>query len=212
MNIFSLFNQLLSITILSLWSLLPPIFHPPVSSNQYPATRVVAPAGKQIVVIPKSPTTKAIQTSQPVPWGTTEKLGPGLYRTYVANDPAMGTPEEILRALNNYRKSHNAGELQTDTSLCQLALRRAQEQDKVSNLDGHKGFSDYMADQNHWKELNVTAIGENASYGYVLSGVHLIEWIFDSDIEHRENQLNPNWNLACAGTSGATVDIIFGKR
>ena len=69
-----------------------------------------------------------------------------------------------------------------------------------------------MADPNHWKELNVTAIGENASYGYVLSGVHLIEWIFDSDIEHRENQLNPNWNLSCAGISGVTVDIIFGKR
>ncbi len=153
-----------------------------------------------------------IQTSQPVPWGTTEKLGPGLYRTYVANDPTMGTPEEILRALNNYRKSHNTGELRSDAGLCQLAQKRAEEQEKLGNLDSHKGFSDYMADPNHWKELNVTAIGENASYGYVLSGVHLIEWIFDSDIEHRENQLNPNWNLSCAGISGVTVDIIFGKR
>jgi len=161
-----------------------------------------------------APTTKtqAIQTSQPVPWGTTEKLGDGLYRTYVANDAQMGSSEEILNALNNYRRSHNSRELSSDQGLCTLALRRAQEQEKLGNLDEHKGLISYMDDPNHWKELNVNAIGENASYGYTLSGVHLIEWVFDSDVEHRTNQLNPDWSLGCAKTAGVTVDIIFGKR
>lgn len=124
----------------------------------------------------------------------------------------MGTPAEILQALNSYRRSHNTGEVFSDDKLCSLAQTRAQEQDKLGNLDEHKGLITYMDDPRHWEELNVTSIGENASYGYVLSGVHLIEWVFDSDEEHRSNQLNPNWTLACAGVSRVTVDIIFGKR
>lgn len=124
----------------------------------------------------------------------------------------MSTPAEILIALNSYRKTHGAGELRSDDGLCKLAQMRAEQQKKSGTLDSHKGLVDYMNDENHWKELNITAIGENASYGYVLSGVHLIEWIFDSDEEHKSNQLNPQWNLACAGTSGVTVDIIFGRR
>lgn len=124
----------------------------------------------------------------------------------------MGTPEEILKALNSYRRVHGTGNLSSDENLCRLAQIRAENQEKISTLDAHKGLIEYMNDPDHWRELNITAIGENASYGYVLSGTHLIEWIFDSDPEHRENQLNPEWNLACAGISGVTVDIVFGKR
>ncbi|MCL4389791.1 MAG: hypothetical protein M1484_04810 [Patescibacteria group bacterium] len=151
-------------------------------------------------------------SSNPVPWGTTESLGNHLYRTYVGNDPAMGTPDEILTALNSYRRDHNVGSVQKDDNLCQLAQWRAQTQNQAGTLDGHKGLEDYMNDPNHWQELNIKAIGENASYGYVLSGVHLIEWVFDSDAEHRANQLNAQWDLACPATSGVTVDIIFGDR
>lgn len=152
------------------------------------------------------------QPSPSVPWGTTEKVGDHLYRTFVGQDSVMGTPDEILAALNSYRRNHGISNLQQDENLCHLAMRRAQEQDRISNLDAHKGLIDYMDDPNHWQELNIRAIGENASFGYVLSGVHLIEWVFDADVEHRDNQLNPNWNLACAGVSGTTVDIIFGQR
>lgn len=154
----------------------------------------------------------SVVTSAPVPWGTTEKIGPHQYRTFVGNDPAMGTPDETLFALNSYRRDHGAGPLSKDDGLCRLAQMRAGQQEKLGTLDGHQGLKDYMDDPKHWEELNVKAIGENASYGYVLSGVHLIEWVFDSDTEHRANQLNPQWNLACAGISGVTVDIIFGQR
>lgn len=211
---FDSFNHFISLLFLLLWSAISAVV--PV-----PATRLIATPSATLTATPAptkttlnvpTPKTQTIQTSQPVPWGTTEKLGEGLYRTYVANDPAMGTPAEILQALNSYRRAHNAGYVFSDDKLCSLAQSRAQEQDKLGNLDEHKGLIDYMADQSHWSYLNVTGIGENASYGYVLSGVHLIEWVFDSDEEHRENQLNPDWALACAGVSGVTVDIIFGKR
>jgi len=153
-----------------------------------------------------------IATSTPIPWGTTEKVGDHLYRTYVGSDETIGTPEEILQALNVYRRDHGQGDLQKYEPLCPLAQSRAQIQDAAGNLDSHKGLTDYMADNNHWGSLGITAIGENSSYGYILSGTHLIEWVFDADAEHRNNQLNPNWSLVCTGVSGKTVDILFGKK
>jgi uncharacterized protein YkwD len=178
-----------------------------------PPQKIILPSVKlqPPQVASPSPSIPLPQTRS-VPWGTTEKISEGLYRTYVGQDDKMGTPEEILIALSAYRKNHGVGEVRSDEKLCKLANWRAAEQEKMGTLDGHKGLSSYMDDPKHWEELNITAIGENASYGYILSGTHLTEWVFDADEEHRSNQLNPQWNLACAGISGVTVDIIFGKR
>lgn len=209
MNLVTLFNQILTSIILLVWSAISTLLPPPVPKRPTPSARKVVPTSA--LIAPVTPQ-KYIVTQTPVPWGTTEKIGEHEYRTYVANDPVMGTPTEILAALNSYRKIHGRGEVKSDDNLCKLATWRAQTQDKAGTLDGHKGLEEYMKDPKHWEELNVSAIGENASYGYVLSGTHLIEWVFDSDVEHRDNQLNPNWNLGCAGISGVTVDIIFGHR
>ena len=145
-----------------------------------------APGPQPSPVLPASPARldPAEQISEPVPnvpWGSTEKVGEHLYRTYVGRDERMGTPSEILSALNSYRRNHNQGELFSDEKLCSLAKMRAEEQEKMGKLDTHKGIEEYMKDPNHWKELNITALGENSSFGYVLSGVHLIEWVFDAD-------------------------------
>ena len=132
----------------------------------------------------------------------------------ITKDIAYGLKTSFAQAeylKEKYGFSH-ISQLQSDEKICSLANWRAQIQDKARNIDEHKGLIEYMNDPKHWQELSLTAIGENASYGYVLSGVHLIEWVFDADTEHRDNQLNPNWTLACAGISGVTVDIIFGKR
>lgn len=198
-RIISLFNQFLTALILFLWSFVPHKITPPIITA--PAAKLEASTSAVVTIPPPS-----------VPWGTTEKLGEHQYRTFVANDPTMGTPSEILVALNVYRHNHNVQSVRDDENICKLAQMRADQQQKLGNLDGHQGLIDYMNDQSHWSYLNITAIGENASYGYILSGTHLIEWIFDSDVEHRDNQLNPNWNLACAAVSGVTVDIIFGQR
>lgn len=202
-NLITIFNQLLASLLLFIWSFLPK-----------PAHQISTPTAK----LEKSASTSAtlsLPVAPPtpkVPWGTTEKLGPGQYRTYVGNDPKMGTPQEILDALNLYRKNHGVGQVRSDQNICILAQNRAIAQQKLGTLDDHQGLIDYMNDPKHWQELDIKAIGENASYGYILSGTHLIEWVFDSDVEHRDNQLNPKWNLACAATSGVTVDIIFGQR
>lgn len=167
-----------------------------------------------VIVTPseKIATVAALPRNDNIAWGTTDKIGDHIYRTYVGSDSIMGTPEEILNALNVYRKNHGQGQLQSDQKLCDLAQNRAIAQDKLGTLDSHKGLIEYMNNPDSWNQLGVTGIGENASYGYVLSGVHLIEWVFDSDSEHRENQLNPNWTLACAEVFGKTVDIVFGHR
>lgn len=150
------------------------------------------------------------KAKEDIPWGTTEKLDEHVYRTYVKNDEAMGTPDEILAALNNYRRNHRLSGVSSDDGICRLAQMRAEQQ--KNDLDVHKGFEEYFKNPAHWQELNITGVGENASIGYVQSGTHLIEWVFDADSEHRNNQLNPQWNLACAGISNTTVNIIFAKR
>lgn len=173
-----------------------------------PQKRLEIASPSAVLNMPQQPTIVDDNT----PWGTTEKVGEHLYRTYVGNDPRMGTPEEILTALNAYRANHHRSQLQLEPKLCPLAQKRAQDQSNQSGLDSHKGLTEYMNSPNSWQELNVTGIGENASFGYVLSGVHLVEWVFDADEEHRDNQLNPDWNLACAGVYRETVDILFGKK
>lgn len=160
----------------------------------------------------KSPNPSINSNSPKIPWGTTEKIGDHLYRTYVGQDEKMGTPEEILEALNYYRSNHGRSRLSLDEKLCKFSQIRADEQAKNNNLDSHKGFQDYLDDPKHWEELNFKSLGENASYGYILSGVHLIEWVFDADEEHRSNQLNHNWTHACVAISKTVVNVIFGQR
>jgi uncharacterized protein YkwD len=164
--------------------------------------------------LPKeAPINRATVSPTPkIPWGTTEKISDHTYRTYVGQDLKMGTPKEILEALNVYRKNHGRQTLSSDDKLCALAQWRADEQEKLGTLDTHKGLEDYLNDPKHWEELEEKAVGENTSYGYTLSGTHLIEWLFDADEEHRSNQLNPRWNRACAATSGVTVEVLFGEK
>lgn len=170
-------------------------------------------------LIPRNSESEAKSTSLPVnqstslpPWGQTEKIGDHLYRTHVGSDTQMATSDDIFNALNVYRTNHGIQSVGKDDKLCAFAQKRAQDQNLAGGLDTHKGFNDYMADSNHWDELNVHGIGENSAWNYQLTGTHLIEWVFDADQEHRDNQLNPAWTLACAGVSGKTVDVIFGRR
>lgn len=187
---------------------LPAPVTPPTQTITLPEKQLTNPVISDSQTIPLPPPA----SPSPIPWGTTEKIGDHLYRTYVGSDDKMGTPEEILAALNAYRINHSRPQLASDDKLCGFANKRAAEQNKASGLDSHKGFETYLDDPNHWVELNFKSLGENASFGYVLSGVHLIEWVFDADDEHRSNQLNPNWTHVCPAVSGTIVNIIFGQR
>lgn len=175
---------------------------PDLESTIYSSTPTPSPSPS--VVLTPTPTV--------LPWGTTEKLQEHIYRTYVGQDPALASPSEILEALNVYRKDHGRQTVSNDNKLCDLAKFRAEQQAKIDNLDEHKGLIEYLNDAKHWEDLGVKGLGENASWGYQLSGTHLIEWVFDADQEHRDNQLNPSWNRACVATSKLLVEILFADK
>lgn len=184
-------------------------FHLPPSSSvpkQLPSKFITvspppAPSPRPKIVTPKDPDS--------TPWGVIQKVGDHTYRIRVQNDPVMGTPEEILSALNTLRSRHNAQPLKTDPRLCDYAKSRAQHQNQLGQTDGHAGFIDFLENQDGFKKLGFARVGENSSYGYILSGVHLIEFVYMQSPEHNANQLDPAWDHACAGVAGLTTNLLF---
>jgi uncharacterized protein YkwD len=61
-------------------------------------------------------------------------------------------------------------------------------------------------------KLGFSSLGENSSYGYLLEGVHLIEWVYAGDAPHDNNQLNSEWSHVGIGVNGTATDLIFGGR
>lgn len=157
--------------------------------------------------------TKYVEVRPTIPWGTTEKLAEHTYRTYVGEDEIMSSVEELHNALNKYRANHGVQELFVSDQLCRIADFRIAQLDAIDGLDAHKGFKEYLSDGKNWENIpRFVSVGENNSYGYKLSGTHLIEWVFDADEEHRSNQMNPKWNRVCSRISGTIVEIIFGEE
>jgi len=182
-------------------------FHPlalpkltPVSKGGSPPT--TTPTPKPAVIIPKP-------VSDTDPWGVAIKVGEHTYKIKVQNDAVMGTPDEILQALNNLRSRNNIQLLKKDDRLCSYTQSRAEYQGKLGKTDVHAGFTDFLENQDGFRKLGYARVGENSSYGYTLSGVHLIEFVYMQSSEHNKNQLDPAWDHACAGTSGLATNLIF---
>lgn len=143
-------------------------------------------------------------------WGVAKQISERTWRMKVGQDQRMATAKEIFEALNVYRQRHGRNSLQWDDRLATYALSRAKYFTQIQNLDEHKGFEEYVRDENNLETLGFWLVGENASYGYKLEGVHLIEWVFAGDEPHNKNQLNPQWTHVGIGVDGYNVDIIFG--
>jgi len=143
------------------------------------------------------------------PWGVAIKIGEHTYKIKVQNDTVMGTPDEILQALNNLRARNNVQQLKKDDRLCSYTEVRAQYQNSLGKTDAHAGFIDFLENQDGFRKLGYARVGENSSYGYILSGVHLIEFVYMQSPEHNTNQLNPAWDHACAGASGYATNLVF---
>ena len=160
---------------------------------------------------PPAPATKYTYTypKDDQPWGVIQKVGDHTYTMRVQNDTVMTTREELLQAINNLRTKNGSQPLKTDTRLCQYTQERAAYQNQLGKTDAHAGFSDFLENQNGFEKLGFGHLGENSSYGYTLSGVHLVEWIYGSSPEHNSNQLNPAWDHGCAGVFNLTTNIIF---
>ncbi len=169
-----------------------------------PETKIVTPIQTKVV----NKVTKSLDDGQP--WGVAKQIDSVTWQMKVGQEAQMGTPSEILVALNNYRGRYGSSALNWDEKLADYAKSRAVYFNKIKNLDGHKGFVDFLNNQDGFSKLGFNQLGENASYGYKLSGIHLIEWIYAGDEPHNKNQLNNVWNYVGIGVDGTATALIFG--
>lgn len=145
-------------------------------------------------------------------WGIAEKVVGTQYgwSMKIENDFTMGTAQEIFFALNRYRLKKNRGELNWSGSLANFAQQRAESLTEKGGVDDHKGFREYIHNEDFRKTLGFSRVGENTSCGYRMTAVHMIEWIFAGDVPHDDNQLNEKWSDVGVGVSGTCVSLVFG--
>lgn len=144
------------------------------------------------------------------PWGVAKKIGEHTYTIKLGQDDHMGTPQEVLEALNRYRAQHSRGQLQWDDKLAPYAQTRADSFKSRGGTDEHAGLNDYLDHQDGFVKLGFNQIGENSYFGGPLNGVHIIEWLFASSAEHDANQLDSLWSHVGIGVTDTSVNLIFG--
>lgn len=152
----------------------------------------------------------ATPTPDNEPWGVAKQIDEVTWTMKIGEDKTMATTKEILTALNEYRQVHGSQVLNWDEKLGNYAMDRAKYLNGIKSVDQHKGFNDFMENQNGFDKLGFTALGENISYGYRLNGVHIIEWMYAGDEPHNKNQLDNRWNFVGIGVDGLATCLIFG--
>ncbi len=146
------------------------------------------------------------------PWGVAKQVSEHSWTMKIGFDDKMGTAQEIYDALNNYRKLHGSGYLAWDNNLAIYAQSRADYFVSIGKMDEHTGFIEFTKNiDNLRQKLNFYHVGENSSYGFRLSGVHVIEWMYAGDKPHNDNQLNSSWTHVGVGVNGTATDLIFGE-
>jgi uncharacterized protein YkwD len=185
-----------------------------VETVKVPTTTIVPTPSKIVVKLVPTiiPTPKALKVADTSPWGVAQQIDDVTWTMRIQQDEKMGTAEEVLDALNKYRLVHGSGILHFDEKLNNYALERAKYFTKEKKLDGHKGFRDKLENEKGFEELGFWALGENASYGYILEAVHLIEWMYAGDKPHNDNQLDKSWTHVGIGIDGVSTVLIFGKH
>ena len=153
-------------------------------------------------------------------------------KTQVANPTPIPFPnvssEEVFKALNDYRLSHDVPTLNENNYLCQYAQKRLIDQINFGSLDGHQGFKDDFADPESLPSPIIKygggKIAENLAYqncrnmttgdAFVAeTGTALIEWCFDSSTAgHRDAQLSREFENACVRGSDGYFVVIFGSK
>lgn len=162
-----------------------------------------------------TPTTVIVKNKIPTPtpdnepWGVAKQIDEVTWTMKVGEDEKIATPQEILDALNEYRKRYDSQILTWDNKLGEYANSRAVYLNSIQNVDGHKGFNNFMENEDGFNKLGFTALGENISFGYKLNGVHIIEWMYAGDKPHNDNQLNNKWNYVGIGVDGLATCLIF---
>jgi len=144
-------------------------------------------------------------------WGKAKQVSEHTWTMNVGQDEQMASSREVFDALNKYRQVKGKSTLSWDQSLADYSQSRAEKFNNDKKLDEHAGFNSYF-NQDKMKEMGISGVGENSAVGYVLSGTHIIEWIFAGDEPHDNNQLNSSWNVVGVGISGNSVNLIFATK
>lgn len=144
------------------------------------------------------------------PWGVAKQIGEYTWTMKVGMDARMATPQEILDALNTYRNRNGRGSLAWNTNLATYADTRCNTFVELGSTDSHEGFNKFLDNEENYKSLGFSRVGENSSYGFRLLGVHLIEWMYGGDEPHDSNQLNSAWSNVGICVKGTATDLIFG--
>lgn len=167
------------------------------------------PVADPALVIPQEKVTYHKTTDQEQ-WGVAKKIGEHTYTIKVGEDARMATAQEIVDALNAYRRTQGKGELTVDNKLTEYAQSRADFFKSQKTTDAHAGFSAFLDNEDGFTKLGFTKLGENSYYGGPLFGVHLIEWVFGASPEHNANQLESSWSYVGIGVNNTAVNLIFG--
>lgn len=169
------------------------------------------PLHKRLAIVSDEVIQSVVPSPTPTPqWGKARQVDAHTWTIDVGKDSQMGSPQEILAALNVYRQAKGKGTLTMDMKLLNFAQQRADSFAAAHNLDGHAGFEDFIHNQNGFDQLGFYALGENSSYGYQVNGTHLIEWVYAGDKPHDDNQLSSDWSYVGIGVSGLATDLVFG--
>lgn len=189
----------------------------PISHYLYPTK--VRPTGKPSPSTfpsqPPLPTTSQIIPTQNIPsdttpWGIAQQIDEYTWTMKINQDPVMTTSKELFDALNEYRRVKGVSQLTWDDKLANYAQTRAQFFNQQKKLDSHAGFQDFLENQNGFEVLGFDRLGENASFGYRLTGTHLIEWVYAGDEPHDKNQRDNRWAFVGVGVDGTATCLIFG--
>lgn len=143
------------------------------------------------------------------PWGIARQTDEHTWTMKIGLDPVMATPDEILSALNEYRRRYGSQILTPDQKLTAYAQTRVDYFNQIKNIDSHLGFNNFLEKEDGFNKLGFTYLGENISYGYRLSGVHLIEWVYAGDEPHNRNQLDSKWDHVGIAVKGTATCLIF---
>lgn len=145
-------------------------------------------------------------------WGVARQIDEHTYTIRVGSDDRMGTRDEVLAALNQYRAVNGAGALVFDDRLNNYAQSRADHFVSIKSTDAHAGFNDYLENNHGFEALGFARLGENSYYGGPLYGVHLIEWVFAKSPGHNANQIDKGWTHVGIGVTGLSANLIFGAN
>lgn len=160
------------------------------SSTEYPT-----PIPEEPIIIPTSPPKVAVE-----------------------NIPAPRTiPEdELIEAINLYRKARGLNSLNKNESLCQETRKRVQDMvtlnigrnfgNMILNHDGmaadtQAGILNKLTGKTYFGENIAPALCNRVTDNVtvrVTTGVQLVEWCFDASPTHKENLLRPDWTDVCS--------------